>query len=347
MKSNMFTIHADLDGYLEDSIFGTLNEIIYETILDVSEPDYAGGRLYSLSRTPFQVLCDAYRQLNKIVIERHPEESFKYKYILPMKDAYDDSHYTQLVFSVVYVIASVLHTKQSQHILSAIHRCMSADSAYFDEFLQLAKRLDKDGFVIDLCNTSSSEPDWYQEYLKLNEKYSAMKQLCDELRNPPIKDENDQLCLNLDASQDGFAPFTDMLDIAENEHSSDIFHIFRIYLAKRNGDLLELVKTRQVAFEKRTATPYVSCLTLSDSANRMDIIRLFRSLADSGLIVFRDGSKFNYTTYFNIIGDLLDINMSKANTLFINSINDGISDEAQTRIFHQLAETIIKQNNKR
>ena len=43
-----FKIHADLDGYLNDPVFGPLNEMIYETLLEINAPDTASNRHYPI-----------------------------------------------------------------------------------------------------------------------------------------------------------------------------------------------------------------------------------------------------------------------------------------------------------
>ena len=40
--SPSFKIYADVDGYLDDPVLGPINEMIYDTILDLSEPNATG-----------------------------------------------------------------------------------------------------------------------------------------------------------------------------------------------------------------------------------------------------------------------------------------------------------------
>ena len=44
-----FKINADIDGYLDDPVLDPVNEMLYETILDVSEPNIASNRHKNLN----------------------------------------------------------------------------------------------------------------------------------------------------------------------------------------------------------------------------------------------------------------------------------------------------------
>ena len=337
----MFKIHADLDGYLEDPVFGPLNEKIYGTILDVCEPDYSVGRLYRLNRTPFQVLRDAYRQLNKIVLERHPEESFKSKYLRPLKDEYDDSHYAKLVFSVVYVVFSVLGTKQSPRMMSAIERCMAADADYFPVFRELAADLESSGFVMDINNTTPMPPDWHLEYINLNERYNELQRQYDELR----KDENNQF--NIDFPQNAsnqIIYIDDLIKAATEVKTTNIFHALRYYYIKTQGDMVEYVKAKEELFASIEANQYTSNLAVSKSFTKIDVIRLFRALYDAKKIVSRNGEELTLTEYFNTIGDFLNINLSDATTYLGSSLQELYPEDKHVAIFKQLSQVFLKEH---
>ena len=340
----MFKIHADLDGYLEDPVFGPLNEKIYGTILDVCEPDYSVGRLYRLNRTPFQVLRDAYRQLNKIILERHPEESFKSKYLRPLKDEYDDSHYANLVFSVVYVVFSVLGTKQSPRMMSAIERCMAADADYFPVFSQLASDLESSGFVMDINNTTPMPPDWHLEYIKLNERYNELQRQYDELR----KDENNQF--NIDFPQNAsnqIIYIDDLIKAATEVKTTNIFQALRYYYIKTQGDMVEYVKAKEELFASIEANQYSSNLAFSSKFKKIDIIRVFRALFDAGKIVTRNGEELTLVEYYKTIGEVFNIDLSDASIHLTNSLNELYPEEKHVAIFKYLMKVFQDQHVKK
>ena len=346
----MFKNHADLDGYLEDPVFGPLNEKLYAAILDVSEPDYADGRLYRLTRTPFLVMRDAYRQLNKIVLERHPEEAFKTKYLRPLKDEYEDSHYAQLVFSVVYVVFSILGTKQSERMMLAIERSMAAESAYFPIFRKLAKELASSGFAIDVNNKSPMPPDWHLEYIKLNEKYNALQHDFDELQLAAFKEKDNQLCFGFandlgdDIPRDSIIRVIDLLDAALAAKTTNVFKLLRYIFSATHGDIAELVRLREEMFDANTTTPYTSNLAFNKEFSKIDLIRVFRAIYDLGMIIARDGNELTLDEYFNTIGDLLDCKLSDAQKYFSNSTGEGLSEDTITAIFDKLSEALLNKS---
>lgn len=347
----MFKIHADLDGYLEDPVFGPLNEKIYATILDVSEPNYADGRLYRLTRTPFLVMRDAYRQLNKIVLERHPEESFKAKYLRPLKDEYEDSHYAQLVFSVVYVVFSILGTKQSERMMMAIERSMAAESNYFPIFKRLASELASSGFAFDVNAKSPMPPDWHFEYIKLNERYNALQHDYEELQMAAFKDKDNQLSIGFsnapdgsDIPRDSIIQVVDLLNSTLEAKTSNVFKLLRYIFSKTQGDLVELVKFKEEMFDANTVTSYTSNLAFNREFSKIDLIRVFRAIYDLRMIISRDGQDLSLDEYFNTLGDLLDYKLSDANKYFSNSIGEGCSEATITAIFDTLAQALLNKS---
>lgn len=332
----LFMIHADLDGYLDDPVMGPLNELIYETILELQEPNAASNRHYPLRHPALVVFKESYSMMNEFAKERHPEEDFARKQFLNVRDRLLDTYAAELVLSVVFVLLSQQDTKKSRRLISAIKRAVDVNSAYFKAFEKLARK--------PLPNE-----DWRSKYLALQEQYYALSALYQSsINTPPVTDKHNQFLLSFDTpptpretANDGLVQVKDLLNAAIEANTSDLFQVLRIYLADAQGNLLSLVKVRQEIFQKRTKSLFASNLALSKSFTKIDCIRVFRALFEAGKITARDGSKLTLKEYFKTIGDLLDVDFSEASTTISTSMADSYSADKHTAIFTQLSNAIL------
>lgn len=347
-----FKIYADIDGYLDDPVLGPVNEMLYETILDASEPNIASNRHYPIEQTPLEIFKETYSLLNEFVKERHPEERFIRNHFSKTRKHLSDTYAAEVVLSVAFVILSLLKTKKSRRLILAIKRSVDVSSGYFHSFAQLSSNLLKNGFSFDF-DSSPPPVDWQSKYLSLQERYYALASLYQSaIQSPPITDRNNQIMLpfddpstTLDVARLGVVQVKDLLHAAIEANSSDLFQVLRTYLASTNGNLLELVKVSQESFKKRANSLFASNLASSKSFSKIDCIRVFRALYDAGKIATRDGSSLTLKAYFQIIGDLLDIDLSDASTVFSSSLADSNSATKHTAIFDQLAKVIQDQYN--
>lgn len=349
-----FKIYADIDGYLDDPVLGPVNEMLYETILDVSEPNIASNRHYPIEQSPLEIFKETYSLMNEFVKERHPEEKFIRNHFAKIRGHLLDTYAAEIVLSATFVILSLMKAKKSSRLILAIKRTIDTSSGYFHAFAQLSSNLLKNGISYDFDSTPPPF-DWHSKYLDLQERYMALSALYQStIESPPITDGNNQTLLPFDdpsAAFDvahlGIVQVKDLLNAAMETNSSDLFQVLRVHLASTNGDLLELVKVSQESFQKRTDSLFYSNLTPSKSFSKIDCIRVFRALYDAGKIATRDGSSLTLKAYFQTIGDLLDIDLSDASTLFSASLADSNSASKHTAIFDQLAKAIQDQFDSR
>lgn len=189
------------------------------------------------------------------------------------------------------------------------------------------------------------------DYAALEEKYNALLALYQSTIDamPPHEKDNqllirfDTLQEELEKARESIFKVQDLLAIANEAQTADVFQVLRIFLAKANSNLQELVKVNQEAFNKKVKSKLNSNLALSKSFKKIDCIRVFRALFDAGKITSRDGAKLTLKDYFKTIGDLLDIDLSDASTVFSASLADSNSATKHTAIFDQLAKVIQNQ----
>lgn len=129
-----FKIHADIDGYLDDPIMGPVNEMIYDTILEMSEPDASSNRPYPLNQPPLVLFMEAYSLMNEFAKQPHPEENFVRNHFYSVRERLFDTYAAELVLSVDFVLLSLQKSRKSRLLISAIKRAVDVDSAYFRAF---------------------------------------------------------------------------------------------------------------------------------------------------------------------------------------------------------------------
>ena len=335
-----FKIHADLDGFLDDPVHGPLNEMIYQTILELSEPNTASNRHYPLRHPALVIFKESYSLMNDFANSNHPEDGFVQNHFSFLRDRLLDTYAAEAVLSVGFVLLSHHQSKKSLRLIAAIKRTINPDSACFKAFEPLASVADYPELPAD---------DWHSKYLDLQERYFALSALYQSsIPNPPASGKDRQLSLSLDipyspvhCARLGVVQVKDLLNTAVEANSSDIFQVLRFYLAKSNDNLLELVKVNQETFLKRSALMMSSNLALSKTFSKIDCIRVFRALYEAGKITSRDGSKLSLKAYFKTVGDFLGIDLSDASTIFSASLADSYSGDKHTAIFNQLAQSII------
>lgn len=99
--SPSFKIYADVDGYLDDPVLGPINEMIYDTILDLSEPNATGNRHYPLRNPARAIFKEAYSLMNDLAKDAHPEENFVQKHFFPLRDRLIDTYAAEMALAVV------------------------------------------------------------------------------------------------------------------------------------------------------------------------------------------------------------------------------------------------------
>lgn len=333
-------IHADLDGYLDDPVMGPLNELIYETILELQEPNAASNRHYPLRHPALVVFKESYSMMNEFAKERHPEEDFARKQFLNVRDRLLDTYAAELVLSVVFVLLSQQDTKKSRRLISAIKRAVDVNSAYFKAFEKLASK-------------PLSKEDWHSKYLALQEQYYALSALYQSTINtPPITDKHNQFLLSFDrqpnpeeATNDGLVQVNALLNAAIDAKTSDIFLVLRYYLAKAKGDVLKMVEVQEEIFNAQTVTAFTSNLVFADSLSQLDIIRVFRSLNDAGFVNNRrTGKKATYKELFDVAEKMFNIDLSGASSAFNNSLQECCSEETQTAVFDTMSQAFLNKS---
>ena len=148
-----FKIYADIDGYLDDPVLGPVNEMLYETILDVSEPNIANNRHYPIEQSPLEIFKETYSLMNEFVKERHPEEKFIRNHFAKIRGHLLDTYAAEIVLSATFVILSLMKAKKSSRLILAIKRTIDTSSGYFHAFAQLSSNLLKNGISYDFDST--------------------------------------------------------------------------------------------------------------------------------------------------------------------------------------------------
>ena len=177
-----FKIHADLDGYLNDPVFGPLNEMIYETLLEINAPDTASNRHYPIWHPAHVIFREAYSLMNDFAKEQHPEENFVQNHFFKVRKRLLDTYAAEIVLSVDFVLLRLRNDRKSRFLISSIKRAVDVNSDYFKTFEQLANELDE------------PEEDWKEKYHSLQKQYDA---LCASIPSPLTDKKNQFFCLSI------------------------------------------------------------------------------------------------------------------------------------------------------
>ena len=207
--------------------------------------------------------------------------------------------------------------------------------------------------AVDGNTANKPEGDWRTKYLSLQEQYRALSALYQSIvETPPVADKNNEYLISFDAKPTleetatvGIVQIKDLLNVAIESNTSDIFDVLSYYLANTKGDFQELVKIQKKAYNEKVMSKFTSNLAISKTFSKIDCIRVFRSLIDAGKIVTRDGSKLTHKAYFSAVGDFFGVDLSDAATVFSASLSDGNSGTKHTAIFDQLSSVILDQFN--
>lgn len=336
-----FIVYADLDGYLNDPVNGSVNNKIYDTLLEISKPRTGNNRPYPLRQPEEVIFVESYSLMNDFANDPHPEKNFVQRYFLKVRDHLIDTYAAEAVLSVVFVLLSQYDTKKSQRLASAIKRAVDADSAYFKVFEQLANEL------------KQPVEDWQAKYHALQEQYMALSALYQStIDTPPVTDKHNQFLLSFDrqpnpeeTANDGLVQVNALLNAAIDAKTSDIFLVLRYYLAKAKGDVLKMVEVQEEIFNAQTATAFTSNLDFADSLSQLDIIRIFRSFNDAGFVNNRrTGKKATYKELFDVAEKMFNIDLSGASSAFNNSLQESCSEETQTAVFDTMSQAFLNKS---
>ena len=319
--SPSFKIYADVDGYLDDPVLGPINEMIYDTILDLSEPNATGNRHYPLRNPARAIFKEAYSLMNDLANDAHPEENFVQKHFFPLRDRLIDTYAAEMAMAVVFVLLYLQNTKKSQRLISAIKRAVDVNSGYFKAFMRLAAHLEKLGFSVVVGDSSSADIDWHTKFLKLQEQFQELSALCDSsVVTPPVVDKHNQYRLSLYTPEEGV----------------------------RCGviQIKELINAAAEAGSTNLSA-FTSNLAVNEDVNKLDLIRIFLAIFYAKIIVSRDNKELTIKEYFETLGKLLDYDFGNVSKTFRNSLQEGCSDETTGAIFKVLSKVIIEQANRK
>lgn len=350
--SPSFKIYADVDGYLDDPVLGPINEMIYDTILDLSEPNATGNRHYPLRNPALAIFKEAYSLMNDLAKDAHPEENFVQKHFFPLRDRLIDTYAAEMALAVVFVLLYLQNTKKSQRLISAIKRAVDVNSGYFKAFMRLATHLEKLGFSVVVDDSSPTDIDWHTKFLKLQEQFQELSALCDSaVITPPVVDKHNQYRLSLFSPEEGvrcgIIQVKELINAAAEAGSTNIFQVLRYLFAKYQGDMVELVKLQEELFNPAALSAFTSNLAVNEDVNKLDLIRIFLAIFYAKIIVSRDNKELTIKEYFETLGKLLDYDFGNVSKTFRNSLQEGCSDETTGAIFKVLSKVIIEQANRK
>ena len=324
-----FKIHADLDGYLNDPVFGPLNEMIYETLLEINTFDNSSNRHYPIWHPAHVIFREAYSLMNDFAKEPHPEENFVRDHFFKVRKRLLDTYAAEIVLSVDFVLLRLQDERKSRFLISAIKRAVDVNSYYFKAFEQLANELDE------------PEEDWKEKYHTLLKQYDA---LCASIPSP-LTDKKNQYLLPLDtieAARHGYVHVQDLLQAVDKVKTANLYKVLTYLLADIKGDFQEMVKTKERLHNDELASTYTSHLAISKQISEIDLIRVFLALYESGCIIDRKTRKKpTQKEYFKTIGDLFDIDLSDATATYSRSLQQGCSEETTEAIFILLAQALL------
>ena len=193
----------------------------------------------------------------------------------------------------------------------------------------------------------------YQELEKsLNETTAQLQQKekqLDAIKTLAIQTQskNEQLQDTIESLKSGDTDTVrDILAIARERQTTDIYTILHHFLPAQSGNILETVKAEEKA-AKAAPSAFKSDITLSKSFSKTDCIRVFYTLHALGKFQGKDGSKASLKSLFQVIGQAFNFDFSDFSTVLSASLADGNSAEKHTTIFVQMKQKMLDIFNSR
>lgn len=343
-----FKIHADLDGYLDDPVLGPINEMIHRTIVDISEPDSASNRPYSLRQPSLAIFIEAYTLMNQFADELHPEESFVQCHFPKLRSSVIDTYMAEAVVSVVYVLLYLQKSLKSQRLISVIKKAIDTNSGCFKAFEHLAVSLEKAGHYI--ADPTSPQPtiDWQTRFFILQEQYLSLLAVYQSVTDDAQLQLFPEIpTVSKEAAKNGVVLMADLMDAAVEANTSNLFEVLRFYIDKTKGNLKDYVNAMEVIFKSKVTPKVVTYLALTDNLSELDLIRIIRSFVDGNFVVdTRTNKTPTYKELYAIAEQVFNIDLSHAATSFSNSITKNCSENAHKAIFETMGEVLVKESVK-
>lgn len=343
-----FKIHADLDGYLDDPVLGPINEMIHRTIVDISEPNTASNRPYSLRQPSLAIFIEAYTLMNQFTDELHPEENFVQCHFPKLRDSVIDTYMAEVVISVVYALLYLQKSLKSQRLIPVIKKAIDTNSGCFKAFEQLAISLEKAGHYI--ADPSSPQPaiDWQTRFLILQEQYLSLLAVYQSVTGDAQLQLFPEIpTVSKDAAKNGVVLMADLIDTAVEANTSNLFEVLRVYIDKTSGNLKDYVNAQEVIFKANVTKSIVTYLALTDNLSELNLIRIIRSFVDGNFVVdTRTNKTPTYKELYAIAEQVFNIDLSHAATSFSNSITKNCSENAHKAIFETMGEVLVKESVK-
>jgi len=339
--SASFEIHADVDGYLDDPVLGPVNEMIYDTIIEISKPNTAENRPYPLRQPPVAIFMEAYSLMNDFAEEPHPEENCFLHHFPRVREHIVDTYAAEVVLSVVFVLLRLQRTKKSRRLISVIKSHVDANSGYFKAFEEVADDLEKLGYYVSDPTSPHPAEDWQAKYLILQEQYLSLLSVYQSATEgtqlemfpviPPASKE---------AARNGIVLISDLLDAVVETNTTDVFDLLDYYVAKTSGNLRDLIKIREKLFRANAGNQYDSNLAFNEEYEKIDLIRVFLAIFHL-LVKPRVGKKLTVKEYFDIIGKVFNYDFGNVTKYYSESLGSGCSPKTIKAIFELLGQNLV------
>jgi hypothetical protein len=336
-----FIIHADVDGYLDDPALGPVNEMIYDTIIEISKPNTAENRPYPLRQPPVAIFMEAYSLMNDFAEESHPEENCVLYHFPKVRERIIDTYAAEVVLSVVFVLLRLQRTKKSRRLISVIKSNIDANSGYFKAFEEVADDLEKLGYYVSDPTSPHPAEDWQAKYLLLQEQYLSLLSVYQSATEgtqlemfpaiPPASKE---------AAKNGIVLISDLLDAVVEANTTDIFEVLKYSVAKTSGNMSDLIKIREKLFRANANNQYDSNLAFNEQFDKIDLIRVFLAIFHL-LVKPRVGKKLTVKEYFDIIGKVFDYDFGNVTKYYSESLGSGCSPKTIKAIFELLGQNLV------
>ena len=232
-----------------------------------------------------------------------------------------------------------LTSAQSLNIkaMSAKTSKISADlEDYLERLVSAVER------AVDGISANKPGVDWHAKYLALQEQYTALSSLYQSLVDaPPVADKNNEYLLSFfdkptpeETASNGLVQVKDLLDAAIEANTNDVFEVMEYYFANAKGDVQELVKIKKKTFDRMVASKFTSNLAFNlDDFTILDLVRVCYGFYNSGMVGPRVGKELTQKEFFDTMGKVFDVDLSKASKSKSNSVGSGCREETQTAIF--------------
>ena len=207
--------------------------------------------------------------------------------------------------------------------------------------------------AVDGKSATKPEESWHARYLALQEQYNALSALYQSLVDtPPVTDKNNEYLISFDTkptldetASNGLVQIKDLLNAAIEANTNDIFDVIDYYLANTKGDLRELVKIKKKTFNVMVSSKFTSNIAFNaEEFAILDLVRLCYGLFNSGMVIPRVGKDLSLKEFFDTIGNVFDVDLSKASKSRSNSVGAGCSEETQTAVFDILCQASLNKS---